>query len=141
MDCISDNINVLDNIKSFNILWLVNFLETTKGNLSVAVCSKEYKTAFLTSANDQIKPLIVQDVIINDDGICEDSSFCLNTTCPHNENNLDKFAAVLKIPKNEINFDALVQRCKEINKYISNEFKDYTPGCLKVFERPYLAWK
>ena len=141
MDCISNNINVLENIKSFNILWLVNFLETSKGNLSIAVCSKECKTAFITSANDELKPLIVQDVIINEDSICEDSSFCLNTSCQHNENTCDKFAAAMRIPNDEINFDALVQRCQEINEYIQNEFDDYTLGTIKVFERPYLAWK
>lgn len=141
MNCISENINVSQKLEIYNILWVVNFLETSKGNMSIALCSKECKTAFLTSAKDQLKPLIVQDVIIGDNGICEDSSFCLNTSCQHNDNNLDKFAAAMRMPKNEIDFDALVQRCNEINEHIQDEFNDYTPGSLKLFEKPYLAWK
>lgn len=141
MDCILDNINVPQRTEMYNILWLVNYLETPKGNLSIAICSKECKTAFITPANDELKPLIVQDVIINENSICEDSSFCLNINCQHNDNNSDKFAAAMKIPVEDIEFDALVQRCQEINEYIQHEFDDYALGTIKLFEKPYLAWK
>ena len=141
MDCISDNIKVPHQVEMYNILWLVNYLETQKGNLSVALCSKECKTAFITTANDELKPMIVQDVIINENSICEDSSFCLNIGCQHNDNNPDNFAAAMKIPVEDVEFDALVQRCQEINEYTQDEFNDYTHGSLKLFEKPYLAWK
>lgn len=127
-------------IEKYQIKWLVNFLETTSGKMSIAICSKENKTAFLTSTKDYIKPMIVHDVFIEDNGICEDSNFCLNTNCKCNENNLDKFAAAMRMPKSEIDFDALVKRCNEINVLLKDDFLDHGDGGITYFEKPYLAW-
>ena len=134
------NINFLKP-ETYQIKWLCNFLETSKGNMSIEICSKQKKTAFLTTANDNLKPLIIQDVIINESGICEDSKFCLNVDCEYNFNSHDDFAAAMNMPRNEIDFNALVKRCKEIDDLLLPEFIDFDMYCISIFEKPYLAWK
>lgn len=100
---------------------------------------KQGKVAFLTHAGNLRKTLSINDVFIEDNGICNDTDFCLNTSCPHNRNNKENFAAAMNIPKKETDFDSLVKLCNEINDELLPEHKDFTSSIM-LFETPFLEW-
>lgn len=130
--------SILDSDK-YLIKWLVNYLKLPTGNMDVAVCSKENKVAFLTSAKNLCKPLIVKDVFIEDNGICEDNNFCLNTLCAFNKNDKESFAAAMDLPKEETDFDALVKLCEKINFELLPEHMDFTKPVM-YFRTPFIEW-
>lgn len=121
------------------IKWLVNYLKLPKSNISVALCSKQNRVAFLTYAGDKHKILTVKDVLTNDNGICTDSSFCLNTLCPFNKNDKESFAAAMNLPKEETDFDALVKLFEKINNELLPEHTDFTKPIM-YFKTPFIEW-
>ena len=108
--------------KKYDICWLVNLLETNQGGVNFGVCLKNNRVAFMDSASNVMKPFIVRDVFIEDNGICEDSRFCLNLNCEHNRNTPEQYIKAKGMDLADITgWDALQERINEINQFIHEE--------------------
>lgn len=123
----------------YSTKWLVNYLKLESCTMNVAICSKQGKVAFLSPKRNIRKTLSIHCVFIDDNGICSDTNFCLNTSCPHNRNNKENFAAAMNIPKKETDFDSLVKLCNEINDELLPEHEDFTSSIM-LFATPFLEW-
>ena len=114
--------NVIDDFKRYDICWLVNFLKAGQGGVNFGICMKDKRVAFMDSASNVMKPFIVNDVFIGDDGICEDSRFCLNLNCEHNRNTPEQYIKAKGMDTEDITgWDALQERINEINQFIHEE--------------------
>lgn len=108
--------------KKYDICWLVNFLETNQGGINFGMCLKDNRVAFMDSASNVMKPFIVRDVFIEDNGICEDSRFCLDLECEHNKNTPEQYIKAKGMDIADITeWDALQERINEINQFILDE--------------------
>lgn len=114
--------DLMEDFKRFDICWLVNFLKTDKGGVNFGICMKEQRVAFMDPASNVMKPFIVNDVFIGDDGICEDSRFCLNLNCEHNQNTPEQYIKAKGMDLEDITgWDALQELINDINRFIHEE--------------------
>lgn len=134
--------NVIDDFKRYDICWLVNFLKAGQGGVNFGICMKDKRVAFMDSASNVMKPFIVNDVFIGDDGICEDSRFCLNLNCEHNRNTPEQYIKAKGMDTEDITgWDALQERINGINQFIHEEnIKLQNNGNL-YFEKPVMIFK
>ena len=132
----------MDDFKQYNICWLVNFLKTDQGGVNFGICMKDKRVAFMDSASNVMKPFIVNDVFIGDDGICEDSRFCLNMNCEHNRNTPEQYIKAKGMDTEDIiGWDALQERINGINQFIHEKnIKLQNKGKL-YFEKPVMMFK
>lgn len=106
----------------YDICWLVNFLKAGHGGVNFGICLKDKRVAFMDSASNVMKPFIVNDVFIGDDGICEDSRFCLNLNCEHNQNTPEQYIKAKGMDLEDITgWDALQELINDINRFIHEE--------------------
>lgn len=109
-------------LKQYNICWLVNLLETNQGGVNFGICLKDNRVAFMDPASNVMKPFIVNDVFIEDNGICEDYRFCLNLECEHNKNTPEQYIKAKGLnPADITGWDALQKRINEINQFIQEK--------------------
>jgi hypothetical protein len=135
--------DLMNDFKKYNICWLVNFLKTDKGGINFGVCMKEQRVAFMDPASNVMKPFIVNDVFIGDNGICEDSRFCLNMNCEHNNNTPEQYieAKGLDIKDFPEGLDRLQSNIADINQIIHEEKIKLQNDGMLYFELPVVTWK
>lgn len=128
--------------KKYNICWLVNLLETDQGGVNFGICLKDNRVAFMDSASNVIKPFIVRDVFIEDNGICEDSRFCLNLECEHNKNTPEQYIKAKRMDLEDITgWDTLQERINEINQFIQEEDIKMQHDGILYFEKAVIELK
>lgn len=123
------------------IKWFVNALNIGKSTLNIALCEHTNQIAFMD--NKPLKPMIVRDVNIFSDGICQDTDFCLCLSCEYNHNNYKKYSKAIQDKKGEITlklFKSLVKRAKELTKEIHNEFKEIDFDSITYFDIPFMKF-
>jgi hypothetical protein len=128
--------------KKYNISWLVNFLQTRAGNVNFGVCMKDNRIAFMEPAENVMKPFIVRDVYIEDNGTCADSNYCLNYQCEHNRNTPEQYREALKLDDLDLpdGWDSLQRNIEQINQEIKQEQVVLDESKILYFEQPPIRW-
>ena len=124
-------VNLKSEFKRYSICWLINFLKTESSGINFGICMKEKRIAFMEPADNYLKPMIVNDVYIEDDNTCEDNTFCLNTSCEHNNNTPEQFMKAKNLEPEDLpeGWERLLTNIEKLNHII-----DETPIKLQEVE-------
>lgn len=134
--------DLTEDFERYNICWLVNFLKTNDKGVSFGICMKDKRVAFMDPAANTMKPFIINDVFIGDDGICEDNQYCLNLNCEYNQNTPEQYIKAKGMDMEDITgWDALQNRINEINQFIREENIKLQQDGILYFEKPVIELK
>ncbi|MEI6796139.1 MAG: hypothetical protein WCK39_04675 [Methanomassiliicoccales archaeon] len=137
----------------YGVVWLIgavgyrNLTDSTTALLSLAICRKTgeiYTMAMYGTGqinDDSIRCVVVRDLLIEEDGICEDGTRCLNIGCPLNRTTWRTWDWLMLEPTKGW-FDRCVKDRKEIQAALASVLPCYLldpelwHGSIIVFDAP-----